>query len=284
MQLKYICQLGILVSFTTNFACCVSAKKFRILEGAFDSSQAKITQMNADVTALKKENEKLASELGRSKTIIDELSMKNPIRSTDLVPTLSCCPPPQPSDYFYFQNLDTKKFINYAQIDTLISVAFSKAKLSHKFYLAMENGGFAIASTIDEINEDGEKVREEISEVNSWSTFVLHFFSWQHFNELLFSKDGHYRCIIIAVSPNLSTLGGKKMKYDDLQNWVYAKSIKLPPNIGNSPLKKETQVVALLYEFEQNENLEYKTQVLDDKHCKTKLEKTFLIKYLNNGN
>jgi hypothetical protein len=193
-------------------------------------------------------------------------------------------PPPQPSTFKLLPDNLLKNAKTYAQADSIISACFIKSGHSKRFYLGIKNGGFAIATPIEEIDIKGVVKNEETKDASSFSDFFKYFFSRDHLNDLFFSKKGYYRCVIVLVSPNLYSLGGTKISQTDIEYWINSNYIFLPSNIATAKLEPKTAAVALLYEFEQNENVDDKVQILNEQKCKTKFSQHQLIKSLLNEN
>jgi len=264
---------------------CVSLKKYNTLKQVVNNKDSTISKLQSDsakiFNSLKKidiENQKLNEQIFKLTNTVENMSNRNKIlEAKDLIPMIPL-PPPKPSDFLLLINKDILKLKKYSQVDSLISEAFKSANYQ-KNYLAVQNGGFAIATNFEEIGEKGN----ESSKKESVGESIVNFFN-RHAGGLFFSKTGYYRSIIIVVSPNIEALGGTPFSYDQIQSWLDANAIKLPKETANQTVPKDLQIIALLYEFEQNENVDAKVQILTSSKIKTKLALHPLVQKLNNGN
>jgi hypothetical protein len=191
------------------------------------------------------------------------------------IPIISV-PPPQPTDYLILTNRIANHLKKYSKIDSLISHSFDVNNYK-KIYFGVSKGGFAIATEFEEITASGKKIESELKSSSSVVDFFL-----RHINDLFFSRPGFYRCIVFIISSNIYQLGGNKISYDELVNWLNLKTIALPPNIAQLSFSKPPQIVALMYEFEKNQNTKTTTQVLNYLNKNSQLKDNVLIKTLLN--
>lgn len=240
-----------------------------------------------DLLKTKEETQKEFVSLVESKNIqIQELSSKIEKMSlgggevpdaSKFIPLIPV-PPPQPSDYETFDNTILNKYKTYGDVNNYLDKILKTAGYRNYVYMPTASGGFAIAIPVEEINTNGDVLKKVDKTPYTLATFFRKLFSQEHIDELFFSEKGYYRCILFIVSPNLYTVNGPRISYLEIQNWLYQNYISLPSKIAETPLAKDAKLLALLYEFEQNENTENKIQILNSKNCVTKLSSLEIIK------
>ncbi len=258
--------------------CLCSCQALKIQKKEITALNFSLKQKDSSFIALNTQFDKLQNQVIDLNYKIEQLSaIKTNSDINNFLPLIPC-PPPIPSSYLRVAEKIFSKLSTYHQADSLLTDEFAKNGYSKHFYLAIQGGGFAIATPIEEITENGTVKRSEISDNTAAGTFFKHFFSLDHFTELFFSQKGYYRTIIFLVSPNLYSFNGKKLTYNDLEQWAQVNAFRLPEIISKKKLEKQIQILALLYEFEQNENIENKVQIVDDRHCKTHFTELSLIK------
>lgn len=256
---------------------CVASKKYKAAQSEYGNLQARYMQLEAELNSIRFNKPHLYNYNQIDDFDISMQWSNLDLKTNNLLPIIPL-PPPQPTAYLVLRNKDLSRFNKYSQVDSLISSAFHLTEYS-EIYLAVENGGFAVATNFEEINSDGSK---KITQ-NKENTSILALFS-KRVHGLFFSNTGYFRCIIIIASPNIYSLGGQKLSQDQIQAWLRTGSIRLPEEIAATPLTNKIQLVALLYEFEQNDNIDAKVQILDATKVKTDLTSHPLVKLLNNGN
>lgn len=248
---------------------CVTKKKYKQLQANLNQLQTNNNSLNSENSRLTLSNNQLTNENSKMSKKIDELTISivetsnttiSPEPSIPVIPN----PPPSSTDYFEFVNI-LKHCKTYLDANNILLSAFRKSG-TKMVYLAFQGQGFAVATPIDEINTKGEKIREEISGADDVYSFISNLLSKKHLNELLFSKMGYYRWVVFIVSPQVNSLNGNEVDPEIIRNWVNYKQTKFPFEKLQNPMPRDTHVYALLYEFQQNENLRGKLKLLKSRN------------------
>jgi hypothetical protein len=126
-----------------------------------------------------------------------------------------------------------------------LSFAFSECGYGEKSYYAVPDG-FAMASRIEQMNEDGTPADDR------WSLEVkpLRSFSLKGYLEALFrARPGRYRVVVFIVTNHPFEQTSAKVSADDASSWVSKGLNALPPEIGDRGYTDEHICTALIYEF-----------------------------------
>jgi hypothetical protein len=107
--------------------------------------------------------------------------------------------------------------------------------------------GFAIATHIEQINDDGTSKKQE-----RWSLDVpmLETFSTGAYLRALFkAPQGHYRVIVFVVTTHPFTQTNAKVTRQQAKDWLSAGYDVLPSEIGLREFSANYKCTALIYEF-----------------------------------
>lgn len=269
--------------FVISIYGCVSVKKYKELENKYnslDKSNRYYSKLNDHLdsinTATVNENSLLYKK--NEELTITVKNMSNHIEApTESIMPLIPNPPPASTDYLEFKHI-FRKSKTYLQADKILNDAFEKSD-SKKIYLAFQGTGFAVCTPIDEIDYKGNKVKEVIASPESISAFVSNIFSKKHLDELMFSRKGYYRWVVFIVASDINEINGNEMDPEIIKNWVNHYQTKFPFEKLKNPMPSQTMLYALLYEFEQNENLRGKLTLLRGTYI-TNLKEFNIIKTL----
>jgi len=182
--------------------------------------------------------------------------------------------PPKPSMMTLIKDSTISNCKIYGEVNHVITSSLNSNTATQFLYLAIEGGGFAMFLPFEEINSTGQVVG------SIKKSKLSYLFSYEHFETLFTTPKGYSRCLMIFVSPQINSFSQELITVDELKTWNEASYITLPKNIAIAKTPKELNVVALLYEFEKNENTK-KIKQLFGKDCVTDLSELPLIKALN---
>lgn len=127
----------------------------------------------------------------------------------------------------------------------VLEAAFEQCGYGEKSYYAVPDG-FAMASRIEQIREDGSPGAERWSlEVEPIEDFSL----GAYLNALFRARPGHYRVIVFIVTPHPFKQKNVKVNSEDAGAWVSGGLNALPEEIGNHDYTGAFQCTALVYQF-----------------------------------
>ena len=161
-------------------------------------------------------------------------------------------PPPKASA---FETVPRELLVGNAAHPTLSTVAqaiesaFQQAGYGEKSYYSVP-GGFAMASQIEQINQDGSPKES----VDRWSleTPPLRKFSLgSYLNALFTAQPGYYRVIVFVVTSQAFPQSPERVTSEKSRQWVSSGLNKLPEKIGNQEYSSAHSCSALIYEFKQ---------------------------------
>jgi len=144
--------------------------------------------------------------------------------------------------------------VRHPTLDTVaqaIESAFRQAGYVEKSYYGVP-GGFAMASRIEQINEDGSPKES----VDRWSLELapLRKFSRGAYLTALFrARAGYYRVIVFIVTSQPFSQSNDKVTSEDSRRWISSGLNKLPEEIGNQEYSPAYRCTALIYEFKRTE-------------------------------
>jgi hypothetical protein len=176
-------------------------------------------------------------------------SFRNPSDESywNSIPTFSN-PPPSASESKTLESSKWSVCKSLKQFDSILTDAFKSCGYDERYYFLFEGGGFAIASSVEEINEDGRV--EKLPRSQSESFFDAVF---RRIKSSLSPSTKSKRCVVFVVSANLNSLnigaGRTVPTFSEFNAWFETQYRKLPDTVGAQPAKN-MEVVALLYEFE----------------------------------
>jgi tetratricopeptide (TPR) repeat protein len=136
-----------------------------------------------------------------------------------------------------------------ATVAQAIETAFRQAGYGKKSYYSVPSG-FAMASQIEQINEDGSPKES----VDRWSLEVLpirHFSLGLYLNALFRARPGYYRVIVFIVTSKAFSQSNTKVSEADARLWISSGLNKLPEEIGNQEYSPAYSCTALIYEFKK---------------------------------
>jgi hypothetical protein len=136
-------------------------------------------------------------------------------------------------------------------VSQAIESAFQEAGYGEKSYYRVP-GGFAMASQIEQINQDGSPKES----YDRWSLEVppLRKFSpSSYLNALFTARAGYYRVIVFIVTSKAFPQRDVKVTSEQSRLWVSSGLNKLPEEIGNEEYSSAHSCTALIYEFKKTE-------------------------------
>jgi hypothetical protein len=132
-----------------------------------------------------------------------------------------------------------------------IESAFKQAGYGEKSYYSVP-GGFAMASRMEQMNEDGSSKGSADRwslEVPRMSTFSLSLY----LTALFRGRPGYYRVIVFVVTPQPFSQSSAKITSEDAGAWVSSGLNKLPEKMTNQEYSPAHTCTALIYEFKRIE-------------------------------
>jgi hypothetical protein len=130
-----------------------------------------------------------------------------------------------------------------------IESAFAQSGYGQKSYYSVP-GGFAMASQIEQINQDGSPKES----FDRWSLEVPPLRKWSlssYLNALFTAQPGYYRVIVFIVTSKAFSQRDAKVTSEQGRAWVSSGSNKLSEEIGNQKYSAAHTCTALIYEFKQ---------------------------------
>jgi hypothetical protein len=194
-------------------------------------------------------------------------------------------PPPQPSSHYLFNNKKFQACKIYKDIDTKIFNALQKAGYGNKLNYFLFDDGFAIATDLEEINNDGTSKVENSRWLNSKMNEKESDFSIKDYLKSLFlAQPGYYRSFVFIVSPSINNFSPDSYKKELYSKYLSQGSINLPRNISANTVPENTKVIVLLYLFKKNENSNEADLLVDGVDALQHLTKAFIIQNFSNVN
>jgi prepilin-type N-terminal cleavage/methylation domain-containing protein len=131
-------------------------------------------------------------------------------------------------------------------VASALEAAFRRCGYIEKSYYAVPDG-FALASRIEQINEDGSASRDR------WSLDVpnMRQFSLSAYLAALFNapRAGHFRIIVFIVTPHPFTQSNVPITAAEAREWISAGANTLPDEVGEQDYSRRHDCTALIYEF-----------------------------------
>jgi hypothetical protein len=250
------------VALAGGVSGCVSLAKYQNLNIKYSKLKDSTINIEREKSELVGENSSLRLQMKAMSIEIENMSqhIKDPLAGVPIVPN----PPPANTDEVMFDHI-LENCKTYIDANKILTDAF-KINKDKLFYLAFQGQGFVAAMAIDEIDVNGNKIKEAIDKPQTLGVFLSHLFSREHLDELYFSHDGYYRWVIFIVSPEVYRINGPEIDPDLLRGWADYTQTKFPFDKLKNPIPPDTKLYALLYEFNQSTNLRGKLTLLRSKH------------------
>ena len=172
-----------------------------------------------------------------------------PPRQPNETPPPFLWPPPRASAFQVLPRkllVGEKETVRLKDVNTTLNSAFEHCGYSDRSYYTVPDG-FAIASRIEQINEDGTPSS------NRWSLDVpsMEEVSIKAYLRALFKAPrGHYRVIVFIVTPHPFSQGDTELSASGAAELVSKGANTLPEAIGNREYSSNYECTALIYEFE----------------------------------
>jgi hypothetical protein len=164
-------------------------------------------------------------------------------------------PPPKPSA---FANLTFGSLreslggeVTFGDVNARISEALHDGKYGDHSYYGIP-GGFAIATRLEQINEDGSP-----NYSNRWSaeitpTGTKKFSLHDYLVALFTAPKGRYRVFVFMVTSNEVTPSGTPVSQGTAKTWVVEGANKLPTNMKSILYTEDNSCTVYVYEFIQS--------------------------------
>jgi hypothetical protein len=128
-----------------------------------------------------------------------------------------------------------------------IESAFQEAGYGEKSYYSVP-GGFAMASQIEQINQDGSPK----DSMYRWSSETPRIRTLDAYLNALFTAPlGYYRVIVFVITSKAFPQRDVEVTSEESKRWVKRGLNKLPEEIGNQEYSSAHSCTALIYEFKQ---------------------------------
>ena len=136
-----------------------------------------------------------------------------------------------------------------SDVSTHLEAAMQKAGYSEMSYFSVP-GGYALASRIEQINNDGSP--KDFSERWVLKIKPSKIFSLSDYIHALFSaQKGHFRVIVFIVSNKAFVQSKDTVTDKQAMAWVRSGSSAIPHVLGEIPYTDKYRCTALIYEFEK---------------------------------
>lgn len=178
----------------------------------------------------------------------EEISVQPPPQFVEERPPPFPWPPPKASAFQVLPRkllVGEKETVRLKDVNTTLNSAFEHCGYSDRSYYTVPDG-FAIASRIEQINEDGTPSS------NRWSLDVpsMEEVSIKAYLRALFKAPrGHYRVIVFIVTPHPFSQGNTELSASGAAELVSKGTDALPEAIGNREYSSNYKCTALIYEF-----------------------------------
>ena len=132
-----------------------------------------------------------------------------------------------------------------------LDLAFEKAGYAERSYYSVPDG-FAMASRIEQINQDGTAKEP----VDRWSLKIspMGKFSFSAYLTALFSaRPGYYRVIVFVVTSKLFSQSNAKVTSEEAELWLSRGLNALLEDIARAEYTSTHRCTALIYEFKRME-------------------------------
>lgn len=140
-----------------------------------------------------------------------------------------------------------ERSVRLSDVEQSLGAAFDACGYGERSYYAVPQG-FAMASSIEQLNADGSPSR------NRWSLEVepLRQFSLRDYARALFTaRPGYYRVIVFMVTDVPFQQTNTRVSSADAGAWVRGGVNTLPREIGRREFTDEHDCTALIYEFKK---------------------------------
>jgi hypothetical protein len=118
-----------------------------------------------------------------------------------------------------------------------------------KSYYAVPDG-FALVTQLEQINADGTS--RPVPDRWAASVGTLHSFSLSEYLKALFTANvGHYRIIVIVLTPHPFSQSDAKVTREEALSWIPKGANQLPSSIAERAFTPDFACTALIYEFEE---------------------------------
>lgn len=161
-------------------------------------------------------------------------------------------PPPLPSTKTEIPASVFKSCRNLGDVNNILTAALLKNGYTDKSYFlvpAKENNGFALATQLEQIDED----RVPKKDPNRWNTSTINnkYVGWEYIEATLLPNPGFFRVIVFIVTDAPFVPEPFKVDQETAQSWLYKGSSGFPEQLGEVGFNRYFKVYALVYEYEQ---------------------------------
>lgn len=159
-------------------------------------------------------------------------------------------PPPKASEEYVLPRSvfgDGSRPQVFSDIDRILVAALNAGGYAARSYYSVPNG-FALATRIEQINEDGTpktppaRFALEPEPVSIWQPR-------EYFRALLKGVPGYYRVIVFILTDTPFQASGERPTEAQATGWVSSGVNVLPRAIGDLPFTRDVNCTALVYEF-----------------------------------
>ncbi len=166
-----------------------------------------------------------------------------------------------------------------ADVERSLRGAFEACGYGEKNYYEVP-GGFAMASRLEQMDEDGSLSADRWSdEVNPIREYSLRGYLAALFN----ARAGHYRVIVFIVTDTPFLQSETRVGSDEAAAWVRKGLNTLPRSIGSLPYTPEHECSALVYEFKKLADGKTRFVEPSEISARTHLQKTGMWSALQRG-
>jgi hypothetical protein len=159
-------------------------------------------------------------------------------------------PPPKASEEYVLPRSvfgDGSRAQIFSDIDGILIAALNAGGYTARSYYSVPNG-FALATRIEQINEDGTpKTPPARFAIEPEPVSILR--PMDYLKALLKGVPGYYRVIVFIVTDTPFQASGERPTEAQATEWVSSGVNVLPRAIGDLPFTRDVNCTALVYEF-----------------------------------
>jgi hypothetical protein len=275
------------------FACLVSATHIScVAKKDYQIAKLRIDTLNRNLDIEVKRNYILSLELLKAQSKLlehikhDSILANNSssINYLDNALVSFPNPPPEATSRYTFDSKLFDHFVNYDDVNNWIIRKLTKAGYDNKTNYFLFDGGFVIATNIEQINKDASPKPLDQRWLEKPTISLTALFSMREYIKVLFTaQPGYYRSFVFVVSPSIYTFSSEDYSKELFSKFISQGGIGLPPKLGGVKLPKGTRVTVLVYEFKKPENMKEASLITNGLSGLEQLKRSAIISNSSDG-